>query len=84
MQEVVKNRIKYKEDELLDLYNAKIEGKDPKIIQQRNKLLKKIKKNEYRMWTLKYLIENVGRGSNKALKYIHVKKDDDQIIETVH
>jgi hypothetical protein len=48
LQEVVKNRIKYEEDELLDLYNAKIESEDPKTIQRRNKLLKKIKKNEYR------------------------------------
>ena len=44
----MQNGKKYREDELLDLYNTKIDGEDEKLIQRRIEILQKIKKNEYR------------------------------------
>ena len=45
---VVKNRIELKNKELLDLYNKKIEAIDNKIRKYRNRVLKQLKKAEYR------------------------------------
>lgn len=59
-QDIIQNGKKHRDDKLLDLYNTKIEGEDKEIIKRRNKTLKKLKKNEYRRWMLKYLTENVG------------------------
>ena len=67
------NGQKYRNNELLDLYNIKIDRNDKRIIKRRNRTLKKIKKNKYQRWTLKYLTKNVERESKKALKYIHIK-----------
>ena len=78
------NSQKYREDELMDLYSTRLEGDDPKVIQKRQKVMKKLRKSEYRRWSLKHLTENVGRGPKKVLKYIHVKNNQEKIVETVH
>ena len=44
---IVKKGVEIRNEELLDLYNQSIEGDSPKIINKRNKAIKKIKKNKY-------------------------------------
>ena len=38
-QDLIKNRKKYREDELLDLYSTEIDREDKKLIQRRIKIL---------------------------------------------
>ena len=83
-QDIVANGKKYKEDKLLDLQNIKIEGDDDRTIKRRIRTLRKIKKNEYRRYTLKYLTKNTGRSPKKALKHIYVKDKDRNIKKTIY
>ena len=45
-EDIVKNGKKYREDELLDLYQIKIDGEDEKSTKRRTKTLKKTQKDQ--------------------------------------
>jgi len=83
-EDIIKNRKKYREDELLDLYQIKIDGEDERSTKRRTKTLQKLKKNKYKKWTLKYLMENVERGPKRALKFIHIKNYEGEIVKTIY
>lgn len=51
-EEVVTNRKELREKQLLDMYNQVIEGDDEKAKKARKKQAAKLKKAEYRKWSL--------------------------------
>jgi len=62
------NRQKYQIEELLDKYAISIEGDDKRANKKKKKVLKRIRENECRLWSFKYIISNIDRGENSSLK----------------
>ena len=80
-EEVVQKGKELREKELLDMCDQVIEGDNDKARKARKKQATKLKKAEYRKWSLRYLTDAVGKGPKTPLKIVKVMKEDGSIVE---
>ena len=82
MGRIKKNRIRYREEEILDFNNIELNNNNKKERKLRKKVINRIQKEKRRNRAFSYLIKYIGRGANNSLKRLYQMNKKDEITKT--
>jgi len=82
--DIKQNRKKYREEELMDKCYITIDNESKSLQRKKRKAIKKIKENEFKLWSYKYITRNVGRREKSSLQKLMIKDNNEQIIDCLY